>query len=202
MTNRIARFRRGADGRPGPVGALAIFGFAALLIVPAAPAMSGAETQRPAAPDLSAPLSFANGQCRFSPAIDRAIADMLYWDEGRQRFATRAVRLANMSLTPSLSVGPPEGGGRLYRSAVRLTRPARWNGLTLTGLGAAAGYEYRQREIRFAEPAAAVRRRLRALGTDLPAPPAYRRIPTDGCAASIGIEVRGQGSALVCTGWC
>ena len=117
-------------------------------------------------------------------------------------FATRTVRLGGMSLTPSLSAGPPEGGGRLYRSAVRLPRAARWNGLTLTGLGAAAGYEYRQREIRFAEPAAAVRRRLRALGTDLPAPPAYRRIPTDGCAASIGLEARGRGSALVCTGGC
>ena len=74
--------------------------------------------------------------------------------------------------------------------------------VAVTGLAAAAGPEYRQREIRFAEPAAAVRRRLRALGTALPAPPAAQQIPTDNCAASIGIEVRGPGTALVCTGWC
>ena len=175
---------------------------AALAVVPIGPAAPVISAPAPARPDFSAPFSFANGECRFSPALDPAFAGMLYWDEGRQRFAARTVRIGTMSLVPTLMPGPPEGGGRLYRSSVRLTRPARWNGLTLVGLGAAAGFEYRQREIRFAEPAAAVRSRLRALGTELPAPPAYREIPTDGCAASIGVEARGRGSALVCTGWC
>jgi len=63
-------------------------------------------------------------------------------------------------------------------------------------------YEYRQRELRFANSPAATRAQLRRLGTELPAPPASRSIPTDGCAASIGIESRGSGSALVCKGWC
>ena len=165
---------------------------------------AAAAGQAPAAAplDLSGPLAFANGECRFSPAIDRAFPALLAWDERRQRFVTRTVRIGPMTLAPTLTAGPPAGGGRLYRASVRLTVPARWNGLTLAGLGAAAGYEYRQRELRFAEPAATVRRRLRTLGTALPAPPAYRRIPTDGCAASIGLEPRGRGSALVCTGWC
>lgn len=173
----------------------------ATLLMPGAG--SGAADAQPGAPlDLSAPLSFANGQCRFSPAIDRALPALLRWDERGQRFVSGTVRIGTMTLTPVLTAGPLEGGARLHRSSVRLTRPARWNGLTLVGLGAAAGHEYRQWEIRFAEPAAAVRRRLRTLGTELPAPPAYREIPTDGCAASIGIEARGQESALVCTGWC
>ena len=185
--------------RRARVGLLSI-GLAALAISGSGRAAALAQPGTPL--DLSGPLSFANGQCRFSPAIDRALPSLLYWDERGQRFAARTVRIGTMSLTPTLTAGPPEGGGRLHRSSVRLTRPARWNGLTLVGLGAAAGPEFRQREIRFAEPAAAVRRRLRALGTELPAPPASRSLPTDGCAASIGIEVRGQGSALVCTGWC
>lgn len=181
------------------IGILSI-GLAALAI--GAPRSAAAFAQPRAPLDLSGRLSFADGQCRFSPAIDRALQSLLSWDERGGRFVARPVRIGTMSLMPTLTAGPPEGGGRLHRSAVRLTRPARWNGLTLVALGAAAGYEYRQWEIGFAESAAAVRRRLRALGTELPEPPAYREIPTDGCAASIGIEVRGQGSALVCTGWC
>lgn len=175
---------------------------AGLTLLAAAPAASGPTARGPARLDFSAPLAFADGQCRFSPALDRALSGMLAWDESRQRFIGNPVRLGPLSLTPTLSSGPPAGGGRLYRSSVRLTARAHWNGLTLTGLGAAAGYEYRQRELRFAESAAVTRMRLRRLGTALPAPPAYRRIPTDGCAASIGIESRDRGSALVCTGWC
>jgi hypothetical protein len=211
MKNNIAQRHRMAQRRLGWLGflggALAPVGLAMLMIAPAGPALSGPADQatpssRPGTLDLSAPLSFASGECRFSPAIDRAFPDILYWDEAGQRFATRTVRIGDMSLTPTLAAGPPEGGGRMHRSSVRLTRQARWNGLTLVGLGASAGFEYRRRELRFAEPVAVLRSRLRALGTVLPAPPAWRSIPTDGCAASIGVEVRGRGSALVCTGWC
>ena len=211
MTYNNAQLHRAAKRRLGWLsflgGALAAVGPAMLLIAATGPALSeragqGARPARPEALDLSAPLSFANGECRFSPAIDRAFPDILYWDEARQRFAARTVRIGGMALTPTLAAGPPEGGGRMYRSSVRLTRQARWNGLTLVGLGASAGFEYRRRELRFAEPVAVLRSRLRALGTTLPAPPAWRSIPTDGCAASIGAEVRGRGSALVCTGWC
>ena len=180
-------------------GALRLVGFALL----AAGSAASAQVSRGSARlDLSAPLSFTDGICHFSPSLDRALSGMLSWDESRQRFIARTVRIGPMSLHPALTVGPPEGGGRLHRSSVRLTAPARWNGLTLTGLAAAAGYEYRQRELRFANSPAATRAQLRRLGTELPAPPASRSIPTDGCAASIGIETRGRGSALVCTGWC
>jgi hypothetical protein len=214
MANGIAQHQQKPEWRPRgrtmsarAVTALATFGLAILPIGAASPALSADSGQgaRPAASralDLSAPLSFANGQCRFSPAIDRAFPEMLRWDERRQRFVAGSVRLGTMALTPSLTAGPPAGGSRLYRSSVRLTGPARWNGLTLLGLGAAAGHEYRQRELRFAESVPLLRSRLRAMGTILPAPPAYREIPTDGCAASIGVEPRGRGSALVCTGWC
>lgn len=184
--------RAGVGTLPLALAALAVFesGGAAAVAQQAAPL------------DLSAPLSFANGQCRFSPAIDRALTDMLYWDEGRRTFATRAVRIGEMRLTPLLMAGPPAGGGRLYRSSVRLAGAARWHGLNLVGLGAAAGPEYRRRELRFAEPVATVRSRLRAMGTALPAPPAVRHIPSDSCAASIAVEALGRGSALVCTNWC
>ncbi len=158
---------------------------------------------RPAPLDLSGRLSFAGGDCRFSPAIDRAFPRLLHWDESRRTYRPRTVQLGSMSLTPRLSASPPQGDeGRLYQSSVRLTQPTRWNGLSLLELRASTGFEFGDQQLVFAESAGVVRDRLRAMGVSLPAPPAYRTIPTDGCQASIGVETRRQGSALVCTGWC
>ena len=138
--------------------------------------------------DISSPVDIAEGNCSFGPAFDRAFENMIFYRAGGPRTA-RPVVIGGQRLSPRLTASREESiddpSHWFYRSSVRLSRPVRWNGLRLTGLSSNAGWEWAAQSLEFADRPERVRDALRAIGLELPLPPASRDIPTDACSAAI-----------------
>jgi hypothetical protein len=155
--------------------------------------------------DISSRISISGGECRFSSDLQRALDRMFVRPNDGEPVRASAIRLADMRLVPTITSERDEGvliPYRRYTSRARLSTPAQWNGLRLIGLETVDGWEFSSQALEFSDDPARVRAALLRMGIRVPAPPASRTLPTDGCAAAIGVTASSRGSALVCDSWC
>jgi hypothetical protein len=153
--------------------------------------------------DISSRIGIADGSCRFAPNLEQAFQNMLHSDGNRVR--PLPVRFGTMRLTPSLTSSRDEGVNlpnyRSYESVVSFPVPVTWNGLRVTGLRAATGWEWEWQSMEFADGPARVRAALQGMGIRIPAS-GNLELPAEACPGYIGVGARGRGSTLSCGGSC
>ena len=164
---------------------------------------------RPTGPeplDISSRISIAGGNCHFAPDLQRAFDRMFVRPNEGESVRVDAIQIGEMRVIPTISSERDEGvllpNYRRYTAQVRFNTPVQWNGLRLVGLQTVDGWEFSSRSMEFSDSPARIRSTLLRIGIRLPAAPAYRTLPTEGCASSIGMERRANGGALVCASWC
>lgn len=160
----------------------------------------------PPALDLSARFSYdQDANCRFHPQIDTALRTMVAYPSSRGSAEGRAVSIGTMRLTPDVkSERVDMSGDSYYQTDAVLTLPqeVRWNGLRVRRLVSGSGYEDGMSGVVFAEDPATVRGKLAEMGVSVPLPPGHLELPTEACSASVWLERRNGGTALICGSGC